>query len=596
MAIKNKNFCIISHIDHGKSTLSDRFLEITKAVPKEKLGERFLDSMSLEKEKGITIKLHPMKMFYKSEGEEFVLNLIDTPGHIDFSYEISRSLNCVEGAVLLVDATKGVQAQTVYNLELAKRAGLKIIGVVNKIDIASEERVENAKKELSQILNQSAKDIFLVSAKSGENVENLLKEIVKKVPFPQIKAETKIVRSLIFDSKYDSFSGVVVFVRVFEGKITTGQKMKLLAQNKEVTVKETGVFVPQERPKKEISSGEIGYVKTGIKETDKVRVGDTLGSFNASPLPGYKEPQPVLFLGFYPDENASFQGLFDSLSKLKLSDPSLNMEMESQSSLGRGVRVGFLGSLQAEITMRRLKEDFNLDIISTSAQTAYKIIFSHSGEEKRAFSPEDWPKEGKFEVEEPFIEVKIMSPVRFFNKVFQVAGNYDLEIKETENIGEDKIIINAETSLREVAGGEFYEALKAATKGFASFAYQPVGFKRADLVKIEFLIGGVAVPAFSRVVGRNRAQKTARDFLLKLKRIIPPRQFSLPLQAKMDGKIIARETIKASRKDVTAPLYGGDITRKKKLLEKQKKGKKKMARRAKIKIPSEIYLKAFKET
>lgn len=603
-----RNFSIISHIDHGKSTLADRFLEITKTISVQNLKPQYLDSMSLEREKGITIKMHPVKMKYRYKGEEYTLNLIDTPGHIDFNYEISRALYCVEGAILLVDATKGVQAQTLFNLEEAKRQNLKIIGAVNKIDLP-QARVRETRRELAKILNQKEEEIFLISAKTGENVKELLEFVIENVPPPK-ELSFKITESgslgcgLIFDSKYDSFSGVVAFVRLFQGVFNEGDNIYLVAQKIQAQVKEVGIFSPDLVPATLLRAGEIGYIKTGVKEPGIVRVGDTVVKFSASnfqfsniqSLPGYKEPQPVLFLSLYPEDSSQFDALKLALEKLRLTDPSLNFQLESKESLGRGFRIGFLGSLQAEIILRRINEEFNLEIVSTSPQVVFKVV-TKNGEEIYVSSPEKWPDPAVIkETLEPQAVVEIITPSGFLNQVFKILNNYEVSIESIDSLSAEKVVLQGEAPLRKVITGKFYDDIKSKTQGYASFSFKQSGYKPADLIKLDILIAGKKEEAFSKIVARKEAYQEGKSILLKLKKFLPPQQFVLKLQAAIGSRIIASESIRALRKDVTAPLYGGDFTRKKKLLEIQKRGKKKLKERAgKIKIPSKVFLEMMKE-
>ncbi len=594
---KIRNFVIISHIDHGKSTLADRFLEITGTVSAGKMRAQFLDSMDLEREKGITIKMHPCKMNYNG----FTLNLIDTPGHIDFSYETSRALACVEGAVLLVDAQKGIQAQTLFNLEMASAQGLKIIGAVNKIDI-EEADSQRARKELAKVLNVSQEKISMVSAKKGTNVKNLLEKIIRLVPPPKNEKGVSVSKSddshslkaLIFDSKYDPFLGVIVYVRVFSGSVTKGDKIYFLGQKASSSVKEVGYFTPELKESASLRSGEIGYIKTSIKDPNLVRVGDTVAiNESLTPLPGYRKPSPVIFLAIYPYDPNQFSLLRESLNKLKLTDPSFIYQPES-SSLGRGFRIGFLGSLQAEIILRRLKNEYGLDLISTSPQTIFKII-TKKGEEKIISSPNKWPDQSFIkETMELFAKIEIISPDKFFGKIFKVFEGKESIIKRVEPISFEKSIIFGEGPLREIIGGTFYEDLKGATEGYASFSFEITEFKKSDLVKMDILLAGKKEEAFSKIVPKGKAYQEGRKLIGKLKEALPSQQFELAIQAVVGGRVIARESIKARRKDVTAPLYGGDVTRKKKLLEKQKRGKMKLKSRANIRIPNEVYLKVFK--
>ena len=591
-----KNFVIISHIDHGKSTLADRFLEMTNTIDSTKMHSCFLDAMDLEKEKGITIKMHPCRMLWKSEetGKEYILNLIDTPGHIDFSYETSRALAAVEGAILLVDASQGIQAQTLFNLEQAKKQNLTIIGVVNKIDLP-QAQVSETKKELAFILDVSEGEIFSISAKKGTNVKELLEVLVKKIPSPQEKILNKDLKALIFDSKYDLFSGVTVYVRVFEGQIKKGDKISLLATKMQSEVKEVGYFSPALTPCSILKSGEVGYIKTGVKEPSKVHAGDTISnSLETIALSGYKEPQLVLFLSLYPEDSDNFEILKDALNKLKLNDPTLDFEIESKMALGRGFRCGFLGSLHAEITARRLKQEFGLDLVLTSPQVVFKIL---TKDEKQVIvsSPSSWPNISLIkEIQEPWVEVEIISPNSYLNAIFKILRNFDSSVEHTKFITNQKSLVFIHTSLRDIITGNFYDKLKSITQGYASFSFRQIGFKKTDLIRLDILINGEKQEAFSKVVPSKNAFVEGKALVGKLKKVLPAQQFSVAIQAAVEGRIIARETIKARRKDVTGSLYGGDVTRKKKLLEIQKKGKEKLKGRSKINIPSKVFLEMLK--
>ena len=592
-----KNFVIISHVDHGKSTLADRFLELTGTVDSSKMHSCFLDAMDLEKEKGITIKMHPCRMLWKSEktGQEYILNLIDTPGHIDFSYETSRALAAVEGAVLLVDASQGIQAQTLFNLEQAKKQNLTIIGVVNKIDLP-QAQVSETKKELAFILDVNEKEIFSISAKEGTNVKELLEIIIERIPCPkQLATNEQNLRALIFDSKYDLFSGVTVYVRVFEGEVKRGDKINLLATKTQSEVKEVGYFSPALNPCSVLKSGEVGYIKTGIKEPSKVHAGDTVSnSSQAIALPGYEEPQLVLFLSLYPEDSDNFEILKDALNKLKLNDPTLDFEIESKMALGRGFRCGFLGSLHAEITARRLKQEFGLDLVLTSPQVVFKILTKNE-KEFIVSSPSSWPNTSLIkEIQEPWVEVEIISPNSYLNSIFKILRNFDSSVERTKFITAQKSLVFIHTSLREIITGNFYDKLKSITQGYASFSFRQIGFRKTDLVKLDILINGEKQEAFSKVVLSKNAFIEGKALVCKLKKVLPAQQFSVAIQAAIEGKIIARETIKARRKDVTGSLYGGDVTRKKKLLEIQKKGKEKLKGRSKINIPSKVFLEMLK--
>lgn len=584
-----RNFVIISHIDHGKSTLADRFLEVTGTVEKGKMRPQYLDAMDLEREKGITIKMTPVKMMYKG----IMFNLIDTPGHIDFNYEVSRSLAAVEGAILLVDATKGIQAQTITNLELARKEGLTIIPAVNKID-SPQAMTEEVKKEIAQFLEVSPEEIMSISAKTGQNVEELLNRVVEKVSPPEIN-EDKPFRALIFDSQYDTFLGVVSYVRVIDGKIKANDKIYLLNTKAEGVVKEIGIFKPDMTPVNELKSGEIGFIATGIKDPEKIRIGDTivLGSskdLKLESLPGYKDPEPKIFVSMYPQDQSDFETLTIALSKLKLNDSALFYQNQNFQAFGRGFLCGFLGTLHTEITMERLRREFNLDLVIGAPQVCYKATDS-KGNEIMIYNPNNWTDSFK-EHYEPCTELTLIIGETYLGRVFELLSGIDGSHIESRPFGKDRYLIVYEAPLREIIG-VFYENLLNVTQGYASMTYKETGYRQANLVKLEIMIAGSEEEAFSRIIPENKANAEGRKIVAKLKDVLPPQMFAVALQARVGGKIIARETISARRKDVLAPLYGGDYTRKRKLLEKQKKGKKEMKERGKLKIPSEVFLKVF---
>jgi len=616
-----RNFSIISHVDHGKSTLADRFLELTKTVPEEKMKEQFLDMMDLEREKGITIKLQSCRMIWRLPNHteipnhklqipnksqitnpKYILNLIDTPGHVDFSYEVSRSLAAVEGAILLVDALKGIQAQTLANLELAKKQNLVIIPVINKIDLAeAPARIGETKKELAKILNVSEQDILSISAKKGTNVEKVLEAIVKKIPSPEQEKE-KPFRALIFDSKYDSYKGVIAYIRVVDGKISKEEKIYLMAAETEAKIKELGYFKPELSSQNVLSAGEIGYIATGIKEPGKVRVGDTITKLkvrseklkvvNVEPLAGYREPKPVVFVSVYPENSDEYNLLKESLSKLKLNDASLYFETERKEIFGQGFRCGFLGLLHLEITIERLRREFGLELIVFSPSVVYKII-DKNAQEILIYSSADWLDSSLIkEVKEPYVELGIITFSNYLGAVLKLLEEFQGKYIGTEYLGPNKLVLTYYIPLREIITS-FYDKLMGATQGFASMNYEILGYQKSDLKKIEILLAEKKEEAFSKIVLKDKAYPEARKFLKKIKEVLPPQQFKVALQAVVDGKIIARETVRARGKDVIAPLYGGDYTRKRKLLEKQKKGKKKLKERGKIKIPSDVYLKVL---
>ena len=598
------NLVIISHIDHGKSTLADRLLELTGTIPKEKMREQFLDSMDLERGRGITIKMHPVRMTYILNSKFYILNLIDTPGHVDFSYEVSRSLVAVEGAILLVDATKGIQAQTLANLELAKKQNLVIIPAVNKID-SPQAKIGETKTDLAKLLNILEKEVFEISAKYGTNVEKLLKSVIEKIPCPKGNPE-KPLRALIFDSKYDPFKGVIAFVRVIDGKVSSGEKIYLIQTKTEGEVKEIGYFKPELVETYELKAGEIGYIATGIKTPAKVRVGETItkiSNLNVEPLPGYQTPKPMVFASIYPENPDDFDLLKTALAKLKLNDASLSFEPEMREFLGRGFRCGFLGTLHAEITSERLSREFSLSLIISTPSVVYRVI-NQKNQEISIYSPSDWPPQDEIKkIKEPWARLEIITPQNFLGRVLEILKGTEGKSIETRYFGLNKVLLIYEVPLREIIVG-FYDNLKGQTQGFASMNYefldsnppttqQGLGYRPADLVKLEILIAGGREEAFSKIAPRTKAYQEGKRMVEKLKKILPSQLFSVPLQAVVSGKIIARETIKAKRRDVIAPLYGGDYTRKRKLLEKQKRGKKELKEKGRIRIPPKVFLEMF---
>jgi len=599
-----RNFVILSHIDHGKSTLADRFLELTGTISPEKMRPQYLDMMDLEREKGVTIKMQSVCMSYILNSKSYILNLIDTPGHVDFSYEVSRALAAVEGAILLVDATKGIQAQTIYNLELALKQKLVIIPAVNKIDL-TQARIEETQEEMAHLLKIPKEEVFLISAKYGTNVKELLRAVIEKTPSPKDNLE-KPLKALIFDLKYDSFKGVIAYLRVFDGKIRKGQNFYLMATKTSGEIREVGVFKPELNPKEKLRTGEIGFLATGIKESEKVRVGDTVTSHQfpitksqskVEALAGYKEPQPMVFASFYPENPDDYEFLKEGLSKLKLNDPSLTFRPETKEGLGRGFRCGFLGSFHAEIISERLRREFDLNLIISSPQVSYRVLLRHIStkvKEKLIYSASDWPDQSMIdEVGEPWVKLEVITPQNFLGSVLELLKQSGGQQIKTKYFGSNKLLLIYEIPLREIIVG-FYDKLKGTSQGFASMSYEILGYKKADLVKLEILIAREKKEAFSKIVLRNQAFKEGKKILSKLKEILPPQLFSVPLQAVVGGKIIARETIRARRKDVLAPLYGGDYSRKRKLLKKQKKGKKKLKEKGRIKIPPKIFLEIFK--
>ncbi|MBU4351057.1 translation elongation factor 4 [Candidatus Parcubacteria bacterium] len=594
-----RNFCIIAHIDHGKSTLADRFLEITETIPEGKMRPQYLDMMDLEREKGITIKMKPVRMDYVFNNKPYILNLIDTPGHVDFSYEVSRSLAAVEGTILLVDAAKGIQAQTIANLELARRQGLVIIPVINKIDLP-QAKIEETKEEIVKIFNIAPEEIILVSGKTGENVESLLNAMVEKVPPPTGKVEGPF-RALIFDSEYDSHRGVISFIRVVDGEIRKGDKIHLLSNDVDGEVLEIGYFKPEMTKAEVLKTGEAGYLATGVKEPGRVKVGDTitkLEDFKAKetsllPLPGYQEPRSVVFASFYPEDPNEFELLRDALTRLKLSDASLFFEPETKEMLGRGFRCGFLGLLHTEITTERLSREFGLNLIISSPSVLYKII-NKKKEEKSIFTASDWPEQFQIEeAREPWTILKITTPIIYIGQVFEVLSKLSGSHIETKHLSQEKVLISYNLPLREVITN-LYENIKNVTSGFASTDYQISEYRISELAKLDILIAGKKIEAFAKIVPESIAHQEGKKMVQKLKQTMPRQQFSVPLQAVVGAKIIARETLSAKGKDVLAPLYGGDYTRKLKLLQRQKKGKAELKEKGQLHIPQKVFLDMLK--
>lgn len=597
-----RNFCIIAHIDHGKSTLADRFLELTGTVEKRKMQEQYLDQMELERERGITIKLQPVRMKYK----EYILNLIDTPGHVDFSYEVSRSLAAVEGAILLVDASKGIQAQTLANLHLAQQQKLKIIPVINKIDLPNV-RIEQIKEELSNLLAVEEDEIIGISAKNGLNVDKVLERIITDVP-PPISDSSENLKCLIFDSSFDAYKGVIAYVRVFSGSLRREEKILAFASGARADVIEVGYFTPLLKSSDSISAGEIGYIATGIKDPGLIRVGDTITNLKFKnqneklyetsseifkPLEGYKEPKPMVFASFFPENAEDYDELKDALGKLKLTDASLIYEPESSAGLGRGFRLGFLGMLHVEIVSERLKREFGLNLIVSTPSVEYTVRLK-SKEDIKIRSAALLPDPSGIEnIAEPLVQLEIISPAGYLGSIMDLVSRFRNQYISTDYLGKDTVILKYKVPLAEIVT-DFYDKLKSVSSGYASMSYELIGVEVADLVRLDILLAEDMVEPFSRIIPRDSAYQEGREMVTKLKEIVPPQWFQVAIQAAIGGKIIARETIKARRKDVTGYLYGGDVTRKKKLLEKQKKGKEKMKESGKVNLPQEVFLKMLK--
>jgi GTP-binding protein LepA len=589
---KVRNFVIISHIDHGKSTLADRLLEVTGTVIKSKLQPQYLDMMELEREKGITIKMQPARMDYKGH----VLNLIDTPGHVDFSYEVSRSLAAVEGGVLLVDATKGVQAQTLANLELAKKQGLVIIAAVNKVDLP-QAMTEEVKEQIAGVLDIDPSEVLEISAKTGKNVELVLDRIIEKVPAP-IGDEKKPLKALIFDSSYDAFKGIIAYVRVVDGEIGKDQSVYFCVSKAEGRSKEIGYFKPQLVEQKILKAGDIGYIATGIKDIGLVRVGDTATlksqKETVESLHGYMEPMPMVFAGFYPEDPDEYEALREALEKLRLNDASLVYEPETKEGLGRGFRCGFLGSLHAEIISERIMREFGIEIIISTPSVIFKIK-TKRGKELTIFSPTEWPNQGEIaEAMEPWAKVEIVVPSNYMGPVLELLDKNKGEYLETKYLSKDQMILVYNISLRKIIVG-FYDKLKSVTQGYASMNYELIGYRPEKLVRLDILLAGKKEEAFSRVVASDEAYEEGKKQTVKLKEVLPRQLFSVPIQAAIEGKVIARETISSKGKDMISGLYGGDYSRKRKKLEQQKKGKKRLKEKGSVNVPHDVFLKMFSD-
>ncbi|MBI2063682.1 MAG: elongation factor 4 [Candidatus Yanofskybacteria bacterium] len=598
-----RNFCIIAHIDHGKSTLADRFLELTGTVEKRKMHEQFLDQMELERERGITIKLQPVRMSYALHAEHYALNLIDTPGHVDFSYEVSRSLAAVEGAILLVDATKGVQAQTLANLHLAQKQGLVIIPVINKIDLPNA-KVSEVEEEIRHLLpeTEGVGLVLKISAKTGEGVPAVLESVVKLIPAPQIAnyrlPVTNSLRALIFDSSFDIYKGVIAYVRVFDGSVKAGERIKLFASKAGSDVIEVGCFMPRLKKEQQLLAGEIGYIATGLKNPGQVRVGDTIFKVGdgelAEALHGYLEPKPMVFASFYPESSDDYDTLKDALGKLKLTDASLVYEPESSPALGRGFRLGFLGMLHIEIVSERLRREFGLALIVSTPSVEYHVATKRV-EVLKIRSAAALPDPGIIEsIEEPIVELEILSPVSYMGQLMKLLAELRSQYRATDYLSKEVAILKYLVPLSEIIT-DFYDRLKSVSSGYASMSYEPSGYQVYDLVRLDILVAEERVEPFSKIVPREQAYYEGRRIVEKLKKILPRQWFTVSLQAAIGGKIIARETIPALRKDVTGYLYGGDVTRKKKLLEKQKRGKAKMKERGRVEIPQKVFLEMLKK-
>jgi GTP-binding protein LepA len=589
-----RNFCIIAHIDHGKSTLADRLLELTGAIQPGRERPQFLDRMELERERGITIKAQAVRLNYELGGRVYQLNLIDTPGHVDFTYEVSRTLAACEGALLLVDATQGVEAQTIGNLHLAEENELVIIPVVNKIDLASAEP-EKVSRELVEILSVDPEDVLFCSAKSGEGVSQVLESVIERVPSPQ-RGPDDSLRALVFDSTYDPYRGVVTFVRVVSGTLERGAEISMMAAGSRALVEELGYLTPDMEPAEALYTGEVGFVATGIKDVSKLPVGDTLtGYHHAAPtaLPGYREPKPVVFAGLFPVENNDYQQLRDALGKLRLNDSAFTYEPETSQALGFGFRCGFLGLLHMEVVRERLEREYDLDLIVTAPNVVYRVT-DKAGNVLKVNNPSEMPQANQVaKVEEPYVDMLIITPGDMVGPVMELCKQRRCVYKDMVYLSTNRVEISYEMPLAEMVSG-FYDQLKSRSRGYASLDYELADFRSGPLVKLEIMVHGEVVDAFSSIVPGDRAQARGREIALKLKSLIPRQLFELAIQASVGGRIIARETIPARKKDVTAKCYGGDITRKRKLWEKQKAGKKRMKMVGKVELPQEAFVAMIK--
>ena len=585
-----RNFSIIAHIDHGKSTLADRLLEITGAVSKREMKDQILDNMDLERERGITIKLNAVKLNYKYKDEDYVINLIDTPGHVDFSYEVSRSLAACEGAILVVDAAQGIEAQTLANLYLAMEQDLTIIPVINKIDLPNAD-IPRVKKELVDVLGFNENDIILCSAKTGEGVQDILDAVIEKIPEPKINVEDK-TRSLIFDSYFDPYRGVVLLVKLVDGKIKIGDTIKMMATNSTFEVVELGVHTPKEEKYNELKSGEVGYVAASIKDISTVSVGDTItvvGREATDPIKGYKKMKPMVFSGIFPTEPNRYEELKEALIKLKLNDAALSFEPETSEALGFGFRIGFLGLLHMDVIITRIEREFNIGIIATSPSVVYEVTLT-DGSIIEVDAPSKMPEKTKINyIKEPYIYTNIIAPSEYIGAIMELCQNKRGIYKSVDYIDATRIDVHYEIPLSEIVY-DFYDRLKSTTKGYASFDYELCGYKESSLVKMDILLNGEIVDALSVIIHKDFVYQKGRAIVKKLRELIPRQMFQIPIQASIGSKVIARENISALKKNVLAKCYGGDVSRKRKLLEKQKEGKKRMKMVGTVEVPQEAFL------
>ena len=590
-----RNFCIIAHIDHGKSTLADRMMELTDTVAVRDMEEQMLDTMEIERERGITIKATAVRMFYThTDGKKYMLNLIDTPGHVDFTYEVSRSLAACEGAVLVVDATQGIEAQTLANVYLALDNDLEIVPVINKIDLPSAQP-EFVIKEIEDVIGLPAEEAPRISAKNGINIDQVLQQVVDNIPAPGGDPEAPL-QALIFDSIYDNYKGALSYVRVKNGTIKPGMRIRYMATGREFDVTEVGVFTPGLLPADSLTAGGVGYISASIKSVAETKVGDTITDANnpaKEALPGYKQANPMVFCGIYPADGADYENLRDALDKLKLNDASLSYEPETSMALGFGFRCGFLGLLHMEIIQERLEREFDLDLVTTSPSVIYKVKLTDGGE-MLLDNPSNMPNVAEIEyMEEPVVEAHIMTPSEYVGTIMELCQDKRGVFKDMTYIEEDRVNIKYELPLNEIIY-DFFDQLKSRSRGYASFDYELKEYVKSDLVKLDFLLNGDICDALSTIVHRDKAYAKGRAVAEKLQEVIPRQQFEIPIQAAIGGKIIARETVRAVRKDVLAKCYGGDISRKKKLLEKQKEGKKRMRQIGTVSLPSDAFMSVLR--
>ncbi|MEI6242959.1 MAG: translation elongation factor 4 [Chlamydiota bacterium] len=590
-----RNFSIIAHIDHGKSTLADRLLEITGTVPKRDMQEQFLDAMDLERERGITIKAHPVTMFYEAnDGHTYQINFIDTPGHVDFSYEVSRSLSACEGALLVVDATQGVQAQTLANVMLAIERNLEIVPVINKIDLPSAD-IEEVKKQIEELIGLDTSNVTKISAKTGLGMEDVLERILLDVPSPKIPDDPSL-KALVFDSHYDPYRGVLVHIRVVSGEIRKKSLIRLMATQKDFEVMDVGIFCPEEKSVEALHAGEVGYLVANIKITSDVKIGDTV-TLQKHPakeaLPGFKIISPVVFAGIYPVDTSDFEALREALVKLQLNDSALHVEQESSHALGFGFRCGFLGLLHLEIVFERVHREFDLDIITTSPSVVYKLTL-RNGDTSTIDNPIHYPDPSIIlEIEEPWVTCHILAPASYIGTIMNLGMEKRGQLLKTETIHGNRLLLTYSLPLNEIIT-DFNDKLKSITQGYGSFDYEFSSYKKSDIIKLEIRVNEEPVDAFSCLVHRSKAESKGKAICKKLKEVIPQHLFKIPIQAAIGGKIVSRETISAMSKNVTAKCYGGDITRKRKLWEKQKKGKLKMKEFGKVKIPQHVFMDVLK--